>query len=183
MEALSDKALEMYHFLNEYPTEVSWSNEQWDKFDETYEARLKDIDLFTEGEDAASVVKRLGMITYRITMILTAVSKYEQQDKKQYITCSDAHFDIALKMTDTFFSHSLSLYNYMSNAKEYKVSKTKQIQLYDSLDPVFTVDDVKSKLAYYCVSQRTMQRIIKIKREKGDLKKIDKTTFEKVLKK
>ncbi len=183
MEALSDKALEMYHFLNEYPTEVSWTDEQWDKFDETYEARLKDIDLYTEGEDAASIVKRLGMITYRITMILTAVYKYEQLDKKKDITCSDAHFNIALKMTDTFFLHSLSLYNYMSNAKEYKVSKTKQMQLLDSLEPVFTVRDVKAKLDFYGVSQRTMQRVIKMKREKGDLKKIDKSTFEKVLKK
>jgi len=58
-EALSNEVLKIVDFLNQYPTEVFLTKNQWAKLNKVFLDKLKNVVIFT-GEDAASVVFRLG---------------------------------------------------------------------------------------------------------------------------
>src|SRR5690606_27041159 len=56
-DALSKQVLLIVDFLNQYPTEVFLTQEQWNKLNQVFFDKLKNVVIFT-GEDAASVVFR-----------------------------------------------------------------------------------------------------------------------------
>ena len=73
---LSERVFAMATFLETEETIIELRPEQWKQLNTTCEAWLQDITLFT-AEEAASIVKRLGLIIYRMTMIFTAMRKFE----------------------------------------------------------------------------------------------------------
>jgi hypothetical protein len=50
--------------------------------------RLQDITTFTS-EDAASTIKRLGLVLYRMAMIFTTLRKFENAEAAEQVQCTD----------------------------------------------------------------------------------------------
>jgi hypothetical protein len=73
---LSIKVFKMVKFLQWEETDVELSNGQWQLLNKKCEGWLNDITMFT-GEEAGSVVKRLGLVLYRIAITII----------KKQITC------------------------------------------------------------------------------------------------
>lgn len=62
-DKLADMLLQsIFDFLEQSPTEILLSADQWDNLNSTFRSRLSDVTIFT-GEDAASIVFRLGLVT------------------------------------------------------------------------------------------------------------------------
>jgi len=84
--------------------------------------------IFT-GEDAASVVFRLGLILYRFCMIFTSLRKFENGDCSKDVTCTDADFQASLMLSDVYLQHSLLMFNNLEQQKEptiYKMPNNKK---------------------------------------------------------
>jgi hypothetical protein len=106
---LSQRVFEMVQFLENSPTIIKLSDNQWQQLDYHFDTYLKEFDEIAD-TDASSVVKRMGLILYRICMVLTAIRKFENGDLSPEVTCEDIDFNIALELTDVYIQHSLLMY-------------------------------------------------------------------------
>ncbi len=62
------------------------------------------------GADFDANIKRLGVITFRIAMILTTLRMTETGEYNTEIICSDADFEIAFKITSTIEKHAIAVF-------------------------------------------------------------------------
>ena len=62
--------------------------------------------------DSSSLVFRLGLITYKIAMVLSSIRTNEL-----IIECSDKDFETAMKLTDVYLSHGLNVFETINNRK------------------------------------------------------------------
>lgn len=128
-KALSERLVAIVEFLTANPTRFSLTPQQWHKHTQTFAPKLRDLPQFV-GEEMVSIVKRMGNMTYRIAMILTALAKAEREATDEAVICSDAHFDAALKLAMTYLDHAIVIYNRMPKTIKVEPSKRK---FYDAL--------------------------------------------------
>jgi hypothetical protein len=118
---LSVRVYRMVSFLSDHPTMVLLSQKQWSELDSTFSEHLDEINELSGG-DALSVVKRMGLILYRICMILTAIRKFENGDCSDAIQCEDTDFQTARTLAGIYLQHSLLLYsNLPSQSKDHAI--------------------------------------------------------------
>lgn len=135
---LSKRVFDMVQFLESSPTVIHLSDNQWQQLDYLFESYLKDFDEIAGG-DASSVVKRMGLILYRICMVLTAIRKFENGDLSENVTCEDVDFNIALELSDIFIQHSLLMYKNLpkqENVQALQLAPTKTV-FYEMLPEAF----------------------------------------------
>src|SRR5690606_10202022 len=80
--------------------------------------------------DATSVVKRLGLIVYRLCMIFTAMRKYEAQIHDIEVQCLDEDFENALALAEVYLQHSLLVFKNLPKQGEnieFKPTSTKSL--------------------------------------------------------
>ena len=83
---------------------------QWETLNESFSGMLNNVTTFT-CENAAGVVKRLGLLLYRIAMIFTALRKFEVKSEEKERYCSDVDFLLALRLSRLYLQHSLIMFN------------------------------------------------------------------------
>lgn len=108
-KALSAETLQMIEFLKQYPFKFDIQQHQWDMLDKQFSKNLQHVTLFV-AEEASSSVKRLGLITYRIAMILTAIRKFEDGLLDNIINCEDSDFNTAMLLAEVFQQHAMLMY-------------------------------------------------------------------------
>lgn len=161
---LSDEVLLMAEMLENYPTQVQLTKEQWQNFNREFGYLLQKTILFNT-DDTAGVVYRLGLITFRICMLFTACRKFDDGDTSKIVCCSEQDFASAILLSKTYIDHSMLMFNNLSGEDhniKYKPTGNKQ-KLIDLLPDTFqrkqaveeglklslkerTVDDLLSKL-------------------------------------
>lgn len=62
------------------------------------------------GDDIIGSVRRLGLITFRIAMVLTALRITSQNGFQRILTCSDDDFDTALCISQQLISHTVEMF-------------------------------------------------------------------------
>jgi len=137
----SEKSLEvceMHQMLENSPTIVSLTENQWSRFNNYFNTILHEVNELVSSE-ATSVVKRLGLILFRMCLILTALRKYENAEATHEMTCEDTDFDTALAITKILLEHSIILYtNLPGGINEFKIEKTpKKKKFLESLPQEF----------------------------------------------
>jgi Protein of unknown function (DUF3987)/VirE N-terminal domain len=137
-DALGTKVLDLVNFLDTTSTIINLTKEQWEDFNQDFKKKLSNIKIFTS-EDALSIVYRLGLICYRICMILTAMRKFENGEYKKEYTCTDQDYGIAKKLVNTFIGHSTLIYNNLPNTTHGKAFKSGDtfMKLFDKLQMTF----------------------------------------------
>jgi hypothetical protein len=108
--SLSLQVYNMVKFLKLSETNVTLSKSQWEQLNKQCAYWLQDITTFTS-KDAASIVKRLGLILYRITMLFTALRKFENAEAAEQVECTDVDFNTALQLVEIYLQHSILMFN------------------------------------------------------------------------
>jgi len=138
-KGLSSEVFNMVQFLQKEETTVTLTDRQWQKLNQTCEAWLNDITMFT-AEEAASIVKRLGLIQFRFAMEFTAIRKFENGEAAKHVVCTDVDFDTALQLTEIYLHHSILMFNNLpkqSESTKFKTGDGKR-KFFDSLPAEFT---------------------------------------------
>jgi hypothetical protein len=159
--SLSEDIYKMVLFLNETPTIIELTQEQWNKLNEKCSQWLNDVVIFS-GENSGSVVKRLGLILYRITMIFTALRKFEKNDKSENFICSDSDFESSLLLTETFLHHSLLMFHNLPNQNHntsFRSPINKQ-KFYEALPDSFKRADAVALGKEYNLSARSVDSFL-----------------------
>jgi hypothetical protein len=150
--------LEIIEYLERYPTVFLLSNEQWKKLNNQCSNWLNEVSTFVS-EDATSIVKRLGLILFRIAMILTCLRKFEKKDESENMPCEDVDFDTALLMSDVYLKHSIFMFKTLP--KTDKVRSKMMKQFYDNLPESFQRKDAITLGAQLNIKERTVDKYLK----------------------
>ncbi len=92
-------------FSREHPAQFHFTELQWRRFNNEMEPLL-DIAQDFGFENEPSVVKRLGLIFYRVAMTLSAVRRAEREIRTDEIYCNDNDFEAALAICRVCMEHS-----------------------------------------------------------------------------
>lgn len=161
-QELAIQVQEMVHFLEKYPTVIQLSKSQWSKFDDFFTSLLESTDsLF--GDDALSVVKRLGLIVFRITMLFTAMKKFDNGDLSSTITCDDLDFDKALSIVDIISQHSFLMFNNLPKQSTSHAiqNKGKKERFLESLPQTFRRKEAIEIGLKMGIKERTVDSLLK----------------------
>ncbi|NVO12297.1 MAG: DUF3987 domain-containing protein, partial [Bacteroidales bacterium] len=159
---LSQQVLELAEFLDRKPTVVELTESQWILLNQTFTELLGEVVTFT-GEDAASIVKRLGLITFRIAMILSCLRKAENGDLSETIICTDNDFNSALELSKVYLQHSLLLFNNLSKQKNtsFIEKSNNKRQFLEALPAEFKRIDAIELGKKYAMAERTVDLFLK----------------------
>ena len=119
----SDEVFKMVQFYERDELILKLTDEQWDRFNPTFSSYLHQINTFVS-EDALSVVKRLGVIVFRICMLFTAIRKYKSNAHQKEIECSDIDFETALTLSQVYLQHSVKMFENLPKQEEGSVFKS-----------------------------------------------------------
>ena len=161
-EALSQNVLEMIHFLEANPTQIHLSKEQWQTVNYTGQQWLTEVTTFT-AEEAGSVVKRLGLILYRICMILSTLRKFDNGDCTENVTSTDEDFEMALMIANVYLEHSLLMYNNLPKKEETGVFKgaNNKKQFFEALPQNFKREEAIIIGKKYQLKDRSIDNLLK----------------------
>jgi hypothetical protein len=158
----SEQVFELVKFFESKETEIILNRDQWDRVDiifENYLARIIDI----SGREAEGVVKRMGLIFFRICMILTAIRNFEGKNYQERIDCFQSDFEIAEKLIATYIEHSLIMFENLPRSSKHTITKKpRNIDLlFDSLPDEFSRKDAVEKASEFGLSIRTVDEYLK----------------------
>jgi hypothetical protein len=178
---LGERVYQMVLFLENNPTHVHLTSNQWSRLNREFKDYLKDITEFA-GEEATSVIKRMGLILYRICMIFTAIRKFENGECAQEIYCSDDDFENAIQLVDIYIQHSILMFTNLPNqsAQHSVQNPPKKQKFYDALPLNFQRKEAVEIGAKYGIKTRSVDYCLE-KWEGKLIQKLDVGVYVKVM--
>lgn len=161
-EKLSNDVLQVYDFLEQHPTEVQLTPDQWQQLNVVFSKLLTNTVLFNS-DDTSSIVFRLGLVLYRFCMIFTALRKVENGDCSEVVVCTDEDFLAALELINVHLNHSILMFNNLASQSEpitYKMGNNKKA-FYEALPQSFQRKEAIELGAKYSLSERSVDDFLK----------------------
>jgi len=144
---MADSVLDMYDEVMETGTiRFSLTGGQQKLFIRNFDENLKRLNR-EFGEETRGVVHRLGLITFRIAMILTILRRIEENRLDPEIECSDRDFEIAMVLSNIYLEHSMSVLQAMPGIKRINPNA---VNLLDHLPQEFTYTDAITCGTTFC---------------------------------
>lgn len=91
----------------------------------------------SQGLDYIGTVRRLGLVTFRIAMILTALRIKENGQLTGKIECSDTDFKTAITMVEVFVEHSAKVFSELDGESKPTKLKNKKQNFMEALPETF----------------------------------------------
>lgn len=152
-EELGEDFLKFYDDLCKLPTiHFSVTDEQNDAFDGYFSELMHDYHRIFQ-DDILGSVFRLGLICYRIAMVLTALRMKETGEFPEELVCSDEDFNTALTISRVLAVHMAKIFDELSStdgSRSAAVAKTAKHKLFYAALP-----DVFDRQDYLEAAQRT----------------------------
>lgn len=171
MGELGERYLQLYHALSQrkgHPLEFRLSQEQEQQFNRFFEGlQLEQVGLY--GDDLIAFVRRLGLVCFRLAMMLT-VLRHETQSPmfdplSQSLICSDQDFHTAMTIANCLINHTSHVYTNLVPHED-KTQATAsgmtaaEKRFYDSLGTHFTTADAKQAAAKLGIPWKTAERYL-----------------------
>ena len=179
LKTASKELLTKILFLEKHPSILHLENHQWDKLNSFFTYLLNETYLFF-GSESLGTVKRLGLICFRIIMLLTSLRKAADKNSIKDIYCNEDDFDIAMGIVETCYQHSMILLRRLPNAKVAAFKKLPENlkAFYKSLPDKFKRKDAEVISKRFGIKRITFDRCLK--RWLGSyLKKLEHGLYEK----
>jgi len=173
-EGQGKRIFELYRKLSllQKPVVFSFSSEQADHFTGIFDKMLQKSKLLL-GNDLEANIKRLGLATFRIAMIFSALRLMGERKIPESIVCDETDFRTALSITFTLEKHALAVYNNLPN----KLRGTK-MTFYNALPEEFNRKTYLSVAANLGIRERNADKYIGIFEK--SLLKHERTEYRKI---
>ena len=129
----------LFYNLQQQPQRLrfAFSTQQQEKFNVYFE-NIQQQFHFKFGDSFIGTVRRLGLSTFRVAMILTALRLYENRNFSQTIVCTNIDFQTALTITQTLIHHAALIFHQLpSETPEQNSNNQPQHRLLQSLNQEF----------------------------------------------
>ena len=135
---LGDQFHELYKCLQSQvkPMRFCLTVSQQKQFNSYFEqTQIQYIELC--GEDYIGTVRRLGLITFRIAMILTALRIMDNGELRSPLVCSDTDFNIAMEIVKVLVQHAAHVFQQLPTDTAAKVQPNQKQQFLNMLPVEF----------------------------------------------
>ena len=105
LSELSEQMMNIAKTLRRRPLQVCLTLSQWARLNQCFKKWLHEADLFGD-EEFLSVIKRHGLIAFRLCMIFTATRCGKEGYGMDSQYCTEEHFKAALAIVETCLEHS-----------------------------------------------------------------------------
>mgnify|MGYP000019174855 FL=1 len=105
LSELSEQLMNIAKTLRRRPLQVCLTLSQWARLNQCFKKWLHEADLFGD-EEFLSVIKRHGLIAFRLCMIFTATRCGKEGYGMDSQYCTEEHFKAALAIVETCLEHS-----------------------------------------------------------------------------
>lgn len=138
------------------------------RFSYTREQNMEFVDFFRKSkslltnlfhEDLDGSVNRMGLITFRISMILTVLRNVASLEADALV-CSDNDFRTALKLAEKLLFNANKVIEMLPTQAEDELSG-KKLQVFQLLPDEFTTSEAKEMGSRFGMSDRTTDRFLK----------------------
>ena len=148
-------------FLDQHPTWVSYTEEQRRFMNEIFPLELERLRAFGEG-DKTAILFRMGMIHFRICMILTGLRKGEQRLPYAKMKIRDDDFNTATQVIFHCLNHSLVLSTLLKKDEVLKPISNPLVseQLFGQLCENFTTQEALEKGKNLGMEKRTIEQAL-----------------------
>ncbi len=152
-------------------------NEVFCRYQEEYFASL--------GNGFVPTVRRLGVVTFRIAMILSSLRILENGDYDSDLLCSNEDFETAMAIADTVIQHNAYVFSQLPvnesvQIKPRMVRNTKLQVIFDSLPEYFERKTYVALAENMDLNPKSLDRIIKKWCEEGKLENYDHGKYRKI---
>lgn len=175
--------LDLYQQLDTLPEmSFSFTESQQRAFNTYYGATQNEYHLLF-GDDIVASVRRLGLITFRIAMVLSALRLADTGEIVTRLQCDDEDFASAMAISRTLIHHTVRVYRELSSAELNKpvFERTeRQQQFLASLPAHFSTQSFIELASRLGIPQPSAERYIKTWCSLGLLQRIKKGYYEKV---
>ncbi|MDR1859843.1 MAG: DUF3987 domain-containing protein [Bacteroidales bacterium] len=124
----------------------------------TYFAQAQTQFLALYGDDYIATVRRLGLITFRIAMILTVLRLMESQHFTTPLICTDTDFNTALEMVKILVQHAARVFDALPAEQETPTTNNPRMALFQSLPPQFDKQTYISAASQLQIPQSTANK-------------------------
>lgn len=107
-EPLANEVLEHYRFMMDREVEILLTKNQWDMLNDFGGEALAE-EAKSNNVSSGSIVKRHGLMIFKICMVLTALRVAETKSTEQSVYCSEEDFAFALALVQLSLQNSLAL--------------------------------------------------------------------------
>jgi hypothetical protein len=117
----------LYYSLKNLNAEIEfiYTDEQSDKFHHVFTQWHQEF-YELHGEESLGSARRLGVIQFRIAMILSILRHFETGEISMKWVCRDEDFKTALKITETLRKHAIAVFSMLPRQAGKKISGNKQ---------------------------------------------------------
>lgn len=165
---IGEKLLALYNMFQSslQDVEFSFTKEQEDKFNEFFTQTQAEY-ANNYGDNIIASIRRIGLITFRFAMILTAlrlVDKYKHIPT-YCLSCSDVDFENAMIITQSIIEHTAIIYSELPEPATSLTRQSPYVQaliqkIYNSLPDSFTQAEIKKIATDFSISDRSARRYI-----------------------
>lgn len=169
---IGERYLELYHDLwgrSDHMIQFVLSIEQQQQFNDYFSGLLLE-QIGLHGDQLDAFVKRLGLSTFRIAMVLTVLRCNERQPRfeplSQTVVCSDEDFKTAMTIADCLINHTAHVYaNLLPHDEQPKTSggqklSAQELALFRALATEFTTQDCQQKATGLNIPWKTAERYL-----------------------
>jgi len=125
--------------------EFKFTDIQKEKFNAEFNEKLIETSSFSLGWDISGSIFRLGLITFRIAMILSILRNYDANKDDIFnknigktIVCSDEDFEVSIELFHIYLSHMKLIYDNMPNTDQVNFKRNNADRLFDEMPMKFT---------------------------------------------
>jgi hypothetical protein len=167
-DALGKEFYSFYKALEKHPAiEFRLSPSQHEQFNDFF-SQLQEKYLSLQGMDFMATVRRLGLIAFRMAMVLTSLRMMEAGRISTKLECSDSDFQRVLSMIRVLVEHSSQVfYQLPAVEKQFERPRDRKEQFLHQLPEKFTFQDFISIAKSLEITERTANRYIATFCEKG----------------
>ena len=164
----------MIDFLSKNPTEIIFNNDQWEEHETFFNLFYNNIVKLHHEHPADGILFRLGVMMFKICMILTSLRKFESMFDGSLIDCHPDDFEIAKKLASTYLEHGLVVYNNLPKSSSHDITPPKQAvdRLFEGLNEFFSRYEAISKGSQYGLSASTVDKSLKKAVDKNEISRI-----------
>lgn len=143
--------------------EFCFTPEQQTAFNTYYRTTQEEYHLLF-GNDIIASVRRLGLITFRLAMVLSALRLHDTGEMAHRLVCEDEDFNSAMAIARVLIRHTVRVYRELSSDELTKPSferTERQQQYYRSLPLEFSSKAFSEIAQRLAIPQKTAQRYIR----------------------
>lgn len=139
--------------------EFQLSAEQKAQFNQFFE-QVQGVYVCLKGLDYLATVRRLGLIAFRMCMVLTALRIMEHGGVQKQMICEDKDFEIVLDMIRVLVKHASKVYSELPEEEQLPKRKQRQERFYEALPQEFNRKAYQEVARMQGIPDKTAQRYI-----------------------